>query len=237
MELTHTEEIYLFDAARRSFRDMADQDYLSARLCYKNKLTFQFLWMAQQAVEKYIKAILLFNKIPVTNLRHDLKKGLQKINQISYLDFELSDKTIKFIDYLNEQGPNRYFQNTMYTQGYEIITLDRAVWELRLYCKLLNYKIKTNDDKNLNLLEVELKRIESAKNKPAHLYSITGGYLEKRLKDNKFKQGDILTWKNFYFGKKRKKTIKIGMSMSIAHPTHHMHPEALETLSKFFKIY
>ncbi|HCT5171431.1 TPA: HEPN domain-containing protein, partial [Enterobacter cloacae] len=64
MDLTRNDELLLNDAARRSFRDMADQDYLSARLCYKHKLNFQFLWLSQQAVEKYIKAILLYNRVP-----------------------------------------------------------------------------------------------------------------------------------------------------------------------------
>ncbi|EHP2833539.1 hypothetical protein KOV26_002982, partial [Shigella sonnei] len=55
MELTDTQKIFLNNAAKRSFRDMADQDYLTARICFKNNLPFQFLWMSQQAIEKYIK--------------------------------------------------------------------------------------------------------------------------------------------------------------------------------------
>ncbi|MBD5749812.1 HEPN domain-containing protein, partial [Citrobacter freundii] len=59
MELTYDQKVLLNNAAKRSFRDMADQDYLTARVCFKNNLPFQFLWMSQQAIEKYIKCILL----------------------------------------------------------------------------------------------------------------------------------------------------------------------------------
>lgn len=235
MELTHEEEILLYDAAKRSFRDMADQDYLAARLCYKHKLNFQFLWMSQQAIEKYIKAILLYNKIPVLKVRHDLKAGLNEINSIPNLKLDLSDKSIRFIDYLNEQGPNRYFQKTMYTEGYEIITLDRTVWELRRYCKLLNFSIQGPDGEKICMLQHELNNISLSKERPAHLYKISGGYLEKRLKDNKFNQGDILIWKNFYFGKRKKNLITMNRSILITHPTQYLHPDSLAMLSKFFK--
>ena len=140
MELTYDQKVLLNNAAKRSFRDMADQDYLTARVCFKNNLPFQFLWMSQQAIEKYIKCILLFNRVPVLKIGHNLVKGIEAINSIPYLKLDLSDKSIEFIKYLNDQGPNRYFQKVMYTRGLEIITLDRAVWELRRYCRLLDYQ-------------------------------------------------------------------------------------------------
>ncbi|HDZ2430391.1 TPA: hypothetical protein RSR97_003929 [Klebsiella pneumoniae] len=39
--------------ARTAFRDIADQDYITARWCYKSRLSIQFCWMAQQCIEKY----------------------------------------------------------------------------------------------------------------------------------------------------------------------------------------
>ncbi|WP_374220672.1 hypothetical protein GOY49_011450 [Klebsiella pneumoniae] len=50
MELSYDQKVLLNNAAKRSFRDMADQDYLTARVCFKNNLPFQFLWMSQQAI-------------------------------------------------------------------------------------------------------------------------------------------------------------------------------------------
>ncbi|MFJ5385005.1 HEPN domain-containing protein [Pectobacterium sp. CHL-2024] len=236
MLLNNNQKILLHNIAQRSFRDIADQDYLTARLCFKSNLTFQFLWMSQQAIEKYIKCILLYNKIPVKDIGHNLIKGLEKINKIPYLKLELDDKTIGFIKYINEQGPNRYFQRIMYTRGLEIITLDRTVWEIRRYCRLLDYEIKNMRNEKIHMLDMELKRIERSNMEPPHKYRILGGYLEKRLKDNKYNQGDILTWKNFFFGKRKKNTIKIGRSTRWDSPTQSSHPESLEFLGKFIQL-
>jgi len=54
-------QVVLNTYATDIFRNQADFDYISARANYRLKLRQQFLWSAQQAVEKYLKAILLFN--------------------------------------------------------------------------------------------------------------------------------------------------------------------------------
>jgi hypothetical protein len=43
----------------KSFRDAADEDYIAARTVSRLGLNRPFLWSSLQAVEKYIKAILL----------------------------------------------------------------------------------------------------------------------------------------------------------------------------------
>jgi len=42
------------------FRDRADMDYVSARHLYRMGLMPPFLWSSQQAIEKYLKAAILF---------------------------------------------------------------------------------------------------------------------------------------------------------------------------------
>lgn len=42
----------------RSFRNVADDDYVAARALYRVDLPIQFLSSASQAIEKYLKAIL-----------------------------------------------------------------------------------------------------------------------------------------------------------------------------------
>ncbi|EIY5070974.1 HEPN domain-containing protein [Klebsiella quasipneumoniae] len=236
MNLDSNQKILLNNLARRSFRDMADQDYLAARLCFKNNLPFQFLWMSQQAIEKYIKCILLFNTISTKGIGHHLEEGINRINNIPYLHLDLSDKTITFIKYIDDQGINRYFQKTMFTQGMELITLDRTVWEIRRYCKVINYELKKPDGEIINMLEPELKTIKRSRELPPHNFKIIGGYLEQRLKDNRYGQGDLLTWKNFFFGKKKKNTIKIARSIRWASPTQELHPESLEFLGSYIKL-
>jgi hypothetical protein len=55
--------------ATRSFPDIADQDYISARLSYRSNLVPQFHWQSLQALEKYFKAIFLYNRIKAIGLR------------------------------------------------------------------------------------------------------------------------------------------------------------------------
>lgn len=57
------DEADLNNFATRSFRDVADQDYVLARIAYRSELYAQFLWSGLQAIEKYLKAILLYNRI------------------------------------------------------------------------------------------------------------------------------------------------------------------------------
>lgn len=58
--------------ATQSFRDQADRDYIVSRLACRYELFPQFLWSAHQAIEKYLKAILVYNRVKAKNVGHDL---------------------------------------------------------------------------------------------------------------------------------------------------------------------
>ncbi|ASK93081.1 hypothetical protein XcvCFBP7111P_17620 [Xanthomonas citri pv. vignicola] len=45
--------------AIRCLRDTGDGDYIAARLSMRAYLYTQYLWAAEQAVEKYLKCILM----------------------------------------------------------------------------------------------------------------------------------------------------------------------------------
>ena len=64
-------EVLPNDFAIRCFRDIEDGDYVSARMAYRAGLTMQYLWASQQAIEKYLKCILLPNRIPAVGVKHD----------------------------------------------------------------------------------------------------------------------------------------------------------------------
>ena len=57
-------DVLVNDFATRSFRNMADEDYIAARMAYRAQLVPQFLWLSLQALEKYLKCILVLNRIP-----------------------------------------------------------------------------------------------------------------------------------------------------------------------------
>src|SRR5262245_35009846 len=91
-----------------SFRDVADEDYLVARIAYRHQVTQPFLWSAQQAIEKYLKAILLFNRTTTIDLGHNVVKAFARLSSIPDILFDFPPDIEKFIEYINEEGPNRY---------------------------------------------------------------------------------------------------------------------------------
>jgi HEPN domain-containing protein len=83
----------------QSFRDQADRDYIAARLACRHELFPQFLWSSQQAIEKYLKAILLYNRIKANNVKHDLDLALSLTQSLPF-DIKFSERSRKFIDHL-----------------------------------------------------------------------------------------------------------------------------------------
>ncbi len=62
--LPELREALINQLALRSFRDIAEGDYIAARMAFRAELYLQALWSSQQALEKYLKAILLLRSIP-----------------------------------------------------------------------------------------------------------------------------------------------------------------------------
>jgi hypothetical protein len=58
------------DLILRLFVDTADQDYLTARWCYCVGNFHTFAWLAEQAIEKYCKAFLLYQDISVQKFKN-----------------------------------------------------------------------------------------------------------------------------------------------------------------------
>lgn len=73
------------DFAVRSFRDTADGDYIVARMAHRAGLVPQFLWSSLQAIEKYLKGILLLNRVPSVKATHGVADLLEKVEAISKL--------------------------------------------------------------------------------------------------------------------------------------------------------
>jgi HEPN domain-containing protein len=80
----------LNDFAICCFRDLGDEDYISARMAFRAALVTPSLWASQQAVEKYLKCILLLNRIPGAHVRHKLAAALDAIKGSGKLLLELN---------------------------------------------------------------------------------------------------------------------------------------------------
>ena len=102
-----TRDALLNEFALRCFRDVADGDYISARLAYRAEIFIQAYWATQQALEKYFKAILLLQRIPYLKPTHNLGVLLTNIEQ--QFSLKLASATRQFITYIDEWNVDRYF--------------------------------------------------------------------------------------------------------------------------------
>lgn len=211
-----------------SFRDVADEDYVAARLAYRHDLLEPFLWLSLQAVEKYLKAILLFHRKNTRDYSHDVVRAFRDVKTIPGLVFP-ADIDV-FVTYINEEGPNRYAEYPSTLRDDALIGLDRTVWHLRRFCYPIPRASRAFTD-----------RVAALGTNPLdyrHKFSIDGGYLETVLAKRSIKR-DQLVWKNFWFGSRRRREIKRFPSrMAWRQPVHFMRPEMfaiIEPLVRFDK--
>ena len=134
MNIDNKKEI-LNDYATRSLRYTADQDYISARANYKANLIEPFLWSSLHALEKYLKAILLFHTISIkTGYGHNIENLLNAVENIDIINLRLPEGTKEFIKYINFFGQNRYFETEAVLDAFALDNLDSTVWFIRRQC-------------------------------------------------------------------------------------------------------
>lgn len=203
-------DAHLNSFASRCFRDVADRDYINARLCYRAGLIAQFHWAALQAFEKYLKAILLYNRITAKKVRHDLGMALKLAAQAKFT-IDLSQSSLQLLEHLNEYGRFRYLEASYFTYGPKLLELDRAVWELRRYCRVLDYTIDLSNGEQRAMLPLELDRIARAAERPPQEFRIQGGMLEQilRRKAHPDPARAPLIWQNGFFGASRRTTVRV----------------------------
>ena len=148
-------------------------DYISARMSFRATLIEQFHWQALQALEKYFKAILLYNRIKARTIGHSLSKALTKAQQLPF-ELQLTQRAREFIDHIDTFGRFRYLEASYFIHGPKLVELDRTVWEVRRYCKVLKYQITLPDGGKKQMLPFELDAIESSKNRPPQQFRIPG---------------------------------------------------------------
>ncbi len=225
------------DAITRSFRDVADGDYIAARVCWKCQLDHQFFWLALQAIEKYLKGILLFHRESAKGLGHDLSKALERIKTIPRIDLKLDPKIEQFIEILSCKGPNRYFEWNLNRNGNELLWLDKTVWHLRIHCVAINssLSVRPPEDSQFTVIWTSQEHFEKIKryqpNQNPSMISIPYGKLETVLAA-KSEAKEALIWKNFYFGFKHKKSIQWKEDAHYSSPVHVIAPEVFSELEK-----
>jgi HEPN domain-containing protein len=224
------------DFAVRSFRETADKDYIAARMAYRARLIQPFLWSSLHCLEKYVKGILVLNRVEA-HRGHSVLPGIERMKKHGKFELDLSSATIQFIKKLEDYGAEyRYYEVSYDIQPFEIIRFDRAVWELRRYCQPLDYDIVDISGKKVNLLSLELDRIHRAKAKEEKGTCITGGILEKIIEQKDHPAREALIWNNLFFGPSRRKGVKMQSNWEAGNSPFFLHPEIIDEVLKYVYI-
>ena len=195
-------------------------------MCYRAGLASQFQWSALQAFEKYFKAILLYNRIKAKDVRHDLTKAMGKCKELPF-SIRLSKTSTDLLDHLDKFARFRYLETSYYIHGPKLVELDKAVWELRRYCRVLNYKLDLPKSGPTSILKAEIKRIEDASKRPFQEFRISGGQLESILDKKDHPARAPLVWQNGFYGSSRRKKVSIPIYMQAENAPLALHPELL----------
>ncbi|HBC06755.1 MAG TPA: hypothetical protein DC046_04140 [Rhodospirillaceae bacterium] len=225
-------EILLNDFAVRSFRDVADRDYISARMNYKAGLFSQFLWSSLQAIEKYLKGILLLNRVPAKNVGHDLGKAIDLISKHAPFELRLDAAQRKFIDHLDTYGRFRYLETSYFIHGNELWLLDSTVWAVRRYCRVMNYNLPIGKGGGRNMLEVEIKANIDAERTP-HQFRIMSGELEKIIGNRKNPARKHLLWLNAHYATRTRKQMRVPRCFHATNSPLSLRPHILKEVLKY----
>jgi hypothetical protein len=226
-----TTSALLNDFATRSFRDVADKDYILARLAYRHGLFPQFQWSALQALEKYFKAILLYNRIEAKKIGHSLSKAQERIKLLPF-EVRLSKSTLGLIKHLDEFGAFRYLEVSYFVLGPKLVELDKAVWEIRRYCRILDYKCIVNG-REIEALPLEIRKIKSTSHLRPNEIGLIGGMLESILKKSTHPSRPALIWQNAYYSARPRKRVRMQVHFIAENAPLTLHAELLDEVLKY----
>lgn len=225
-------DVLLNDFAVRSFRDIADGDYIAARLAIRHQLVPQFLWQSLQAIEKYFKCILVLNRIKAENIHH-LRPLLEKFQSANLFQVRISSETDTFISFLDKYGRFRYFESSYGASTDHLFQLDRAVWEIRRYARVMNSRLKLDDGSYKDMLQLELSRNERAEERPPQEYAVFNGQLEQILRKKTHPSRSALVWNNLYYGSSRRRTVRYRSTSTGANSPLSLRPGLLDEVLKY----
>jgi hypothetical protein len=183
-----------------------------------------------------LRCILLLNRIPANKIGHNLGLGLSLVRKNAPFEIILSKGSEDLIGHLDTYGRFRYLEIPHFVQGLELLLLDRAVWEIRRYCTVINYSLKLDDGSTKEMLQLEIQKILNSENSPWHHFRVFGGLLEKIVDDKKDPAREPLVWQNHCFGQQAKKSIRIVPFFHATNSPLSLHPEILDDVLKYVLI-
>ena len=222
---TPNEAAWINNLAIRCFRDVGDGDYIAARLALRARLPGQFLWSGSQALEKYLKCMLLLGRVEAKKLRHDIAKALKLVNEKLHFNINLPAKEQEVFQHIADCEGDRYLVTSLTLFDHELSAFDSLVWRLRQYChppSLEHY----NDSPSNDVLLKNLAQIENRLTGDPSEGHLEQGFLENILAANSHPAKDGLSWRNAKFGGNEPIAAHHGISsfMAINSPLY-LHPE------------
>lgn len=226
----------LDDFALRCFRDTADADYLMARAAFRYQLVPQALWASMQVVEKYLKCILLLNRVEATKVGHALSKGLKVLVNSKKIDLNLSSASQEFIDHIDRFGECRYLEKSVVTYGGQVVDLDRSVWELRRFCAPEEYGQVGDRGSADGSKKVRLRELSLREGFIPERYRLRNGFLEKIIDDEKHPGRAMLVWQNGFWGKRLRRSVRPRSRFHAVNSPLFNHPEIIQEVQKYVHI-
>jgi integrase len=224
--------IGLNDIATRCFRNTADHEYIMARMAYRANLLQQFNWSALHALEKYLKGICLYNRIKCKDRGHRLRTLRKRLEPLSFL--ELRPQTVEFMDRIEDFGGDRYLTRSWMSRSEDLPLLDRAVWDVRRFCRVLNPEFTREPAKSEERL-ASLREQLNQKGLEPHDEPPLRGRLEEILEQKNHPGREALVWMNHCCGPRRRRTVKIRGSVipAFENSPAHLYPEIIEEAKKY----
>ncbi len=224
------------DFATRCFRDTADADYLLARAAFRYQLAPQALWASLQAIEKYLKCILLLRRIEGKTIRHSLSKALDILASSKKIALSLTPASKEFIRHVDQFGECRYLEISVITYGGQLVALDRVVWELRRFCSPSGYGYLEGKGKDLPMQRVKLHDIALCEGLIPEKYRLSGGLLEKVIDNLRHPGREMLLWQNGFSGKKARRLVRHRGGFRAVNSPLFNHPEILDEVCRYVHI-
>ncbi|MDX1764737.1 MAG: hypothetical protein R3231_10485 [bacterium] len=160
------------------------------------------LWSAIKALEKYLRAILIYNGRHKRTLSHNLLHIVREVEGIPDINMRLGDREREFLARLSSFCDGRGVTKQDHRLPSSPLELDHTVWSIRRYCMYLRGFQMTRKGKQIDLLDVNLKNIRSEYYlEHPFEFKIAGGFLEQVLEKSPSDQlRKSLVWKNRYYG-------------------------------------
>lgn len=229
-----TEHALINQFAIRCFREIGDGDYIAARMAMRARLAPQFLWSAEQAVEKYLKCILMLNREDTRDLAHDIRAALERINQKLPFTIELQQAAQEVFDHLVDWSADRYLVNSLHLFDREVLKLDMLVWHLRQFCVPLDVAHYA-DEPSRDVLLANVARIQAGLNGPRRAGYING-LLENVARDRKHPAHNALVWRNLAYSGRPVKRVRFPNSWQALNSPLFVRPDLADEVAKYMRL-